>query len=33
MLAVCIFGISAIALRDFSLYYWRAMARSAVKLS
>ena len=28
MPAVVVFGLSAIACRDFLLYYWRAMSRS-----
>jgi hypothetical protein len=29
MPAVIVFGLSAIACRDFFLYYWRAMARDS----
>jgi|HubBroStandDraft_6_1064221.scaffolds.fasta_scaffold75305_3 hypothetical protein len=31
MPAVVVFGLSAIACRDFFLYYWRAMAREPVQ--
>ena len=30
MPAVVVFGLSAIACRDFFLYYWRAMSRASV---
>jgi hypothetical protein len=30
MPAVVVFGLSAIALRDFLFYYWRAMSRVLV---
>jgi hypothetical protein len=30
MAAVIVFGISAIALRDFLLYYWRAVSRASI---
>lgn len=33
MRAVFIFALSAIALRDFFLYYWRALTASMAKLS
>jgi hypothetical protein len=29
MLAVLVFGFSAIAFRDFFLYYWRAVSRAS----
>lgn len=33
MRAVFIFALSAVALRDFFLYYWRAITGSPAKLS
>jgi hypothetical protein len=29
MLGVIVFGLSAIALRDFLLYYWRAVSQAS----
>jgi hypothetical protein len=32
MLATCIFGLSAIALKDFFIFYWRSLGRPESKL-